>query len=121
MNRKIITIMLSLLIIVLVVSGIYGYAYINVNKWTSLVYPGVKIGEVDISGKTLVEASEMVTKKYGDAIIKKNITIKTPLKTYTLDYIKINARYNIDKVVQEGFYYGKNLTLYEKYKLILNL
>ncbi len=35
-----------------------------------------------------------------------------------MNYAKINARYNIDEVVTEAFNYGKNLTLYEKYKLI---
>ena len=40
------------------------------------------------------------------------------MKTYSLDYTKINARYNIDQVLKEAFDYGKNLNLYEKYKLI---
>ena len=57
-----------------------GMFIINTKKWTSLVYPGVKIGDVDISGKTLAEAKDMVTKKYQSAILKKNINIKTPSK-----------------------------------------
>ncbi|MGV8981924.1 VanW family protein [Clostridium sp.] len=118
MNKKIVAIIILLSIVVLGASGVYGYAYINTNKWTSLVYPGVKIEEVDLSGKTLVEAKSMITEKYGDAILKKNINIKTPLKTYSLNYKEINAKYNIDEVVEEAFNYGKDLNLYKRYKLI---
>lgn len=117
MNKKI-AIIILLLVVVLGAGGVYGYVYIKTNKWTRLVYPGVKIEEVDISGKTLVEAKGMITEKYGDAILKKNINIKTPLKTYSLDYKKINATYNTDEVVEKAFNYGKDLNLYEKYKLI---
>jgi len=62
----------------------------------------------------------MVTKKYAHTILKKNINIKTSKKTYSLNYIKLNARYNVDEVVEEAFDYGKKLNLYEKYKLIKN-
>lgn len=115
-NVKIMIILL--LMVVVGVGGFYVYVYNNTKKWTSLVYPGVKIGGVDISGKTLGEAKDMVTKNYQSTILKKNIYIKTPLKKYSLNYAKINARYNIDEVVNEAFNYGKNLKLYEKYKLI---
>ena len=119
MKKKITAIIILLfIVIVAAMSGIYGYIYTNTKQWTSLVYPGVKVGDVDISGKTLAEAKDMVTKKYGDAILKKNINIKTPEKTYSLDYKKINARYNMDEVVKEAFDYGKDLNMYEKYKLI---
>ena len=118
MKKKLRAAIILLLIVVLGVSGFYGYVYMNTNKWTNLVYPGVKIGEVDISGKTLLEAKDMVTKEYETTILKKNINIITPLKTYSLNYIKLNARYNIDEAVEEAFDYGKNLKLYEKYKLI---
>ena len=119
MKKKVIIIILVLLLVAIgVVSALYFYVYNNTKQWAGLVYPGVKVGQVDISGKTLLEAKGMITKKYGDAILKKNITVKTPLKTYTLDYSKINARYNIDEVVGEAIDYGKNLSVYEKYKLI---
>ena len=120
MKKVIIIVAILLLTVIIGVSGVYIYVYNNTEKWTTLVYPGVKVGELDISGKTVAEAKAMVTEKYGAAILKKNISIKTPLKTYTLDYTKINAKYNVDEVVKEAFDYGKNLNLYEKYKLIKN-
>ncbi|MBC8062012.1 MAG: VanW family protein [Clostridiaceae bacterium] len=118
MKKKVIAIMILLLIIIFGVGGCYFYVYNNAKKWTNLIYPGVKVGDVDISGKTLVEAKKLITEKYGEAVLKKNINIKTPTKTYLMDYTKINARYNIDEVVAQAFDYGKNLKLYERYKLI---
>jgi len=118
--KKVISAIIIILLITIVsgASGIYFYASNSTKKWTDLVYPGVKVGQVDISGKTLAQAKEMVTEKYGTAILKKNINIKTAVKTYSLDYTKINARYNIEEVVKEAFDYGKTLTLYDKYNLI---
>ena len=107
-----------LLIVILGTSGLYAYVNYNTKKWTSLVYPGVKIGELDISGKTLAQAKDMVTQKYQSTMLKKNVNIKTPQKTYSLNFAKMNAKYNVDEVVNEAFNYGKNLSLYEKYKLI---
>ena len=106
------------LIVVLGASGFYGYMYINTKKWSGLIYPGVKIAEVDVSGKTLAQANDIVTKKYSSAILKKNIYIKTPTKTYSLNYTQINAKYNVDAVVKEAFNYGKDLKMYDQYKLI---
>jgi len=120
MKKKSIAIIILLLIIVLGVSGYYGYLYFTTQKWTSIVYPGVKIGDVDISGKTLVEAKILVTENYQTTILKKNISIKTPLKTYSLNYAKIKAGYNVDEVIKEAFDYGKNLKLTQRYKLIKN-
>lgn len=118
MKKKNIAIIVLLLIVSFGIGGLYGYVYNNTKIWTGLVYPGVKVGDVDISGKTLAEAKAMVTKRYGQAILKKNIKIKTPMETYSLNYAKINARFNIDEVVGEAFAYGKNLNLYQKYKLV---
>ncbi|MBU3181933.1 VanW family protein [Clostridium psychrophilum] len=106
------------LIVVLGASGFYCYMYINTKKWSGLIYPGVKIAEVDVSGKTLAQANDIVTKKYSSAILKKNIYIKTPTKTYSLNYTQINAKYNVDAVVKEAFNYGKDLKMYDQYKLI---
>ncbi|MGH4052903.1 MAG: VanW family protein [Clostridium sp.] len=121
MKKKVTAIILIiLLIVVLGVGAFYGYMYNKTKNWTSLVYPGVNIGDVDISGKTLTEAKDMINAKNQTAISKKNINIKTPSKTYTLNFAKMNAGYNIDEVVNEAFNYGKDLSLRERYKLIKN-
>lgn len=118
MKKNIKVIVIILLIVVLVASGFYLYINNSTKKWTSLVYPGVKIGDLDISGKTLAQAKDMVSQKYQSTILKKNVNIKTPQKTYSLNFAKMSAKYNVDEVVNEAFNYGKDLSLYKKYKLI---
>jgi len=121
MKKKVIAIILIMLLIaVLGLGAFYGYMYSKTKNWTGLVYPGVNIGDVDISGKTLAEAKDMITSKNQAAISKKNINIKTPVKTYTLNFAKMNAGYNIDEAVNEAFAYGKDFSLRERYKLIKN-
>lgn len=99
--------------------GIYHISN-NVKSYDSLIYPGVKVEDVALSGMTKVQAQGILQEKYHNALIKKKINIKASDKNYTIDYSKLNARYNIDEVVNEAFNYGKNQGMFEKYKLIKN-
>lgn len=117
--KKIKIAILSLLIVTTATSiGIYGYLVKETNKWSLIALPGVKIENLDISGKTKAEAKELLKQKFGDEILKKNLTIKAADKSYILDYSKLNARYDIDAKVEEALSYGKNLNVLQKYKLV---
>ena len=94
------------------------YTYNKVKHWNEFVYQGVSVEDIDLSGKSKIEASAILKAKYTDGIIKKNIIIKTPSKDYTIGYDKLKATYNIEDAVNEAFEYGKNLSLFNKYKLI---
>lgn len=108
--------------IILIIFGI-GAAYFahikgTVNKYTELIYPEVMVEGENLGGKSLQEAKDIIKKKYGDVVVAKKINITTPNKTYSIDYSKLNAGYNIDEVVQKAFNYGKNLGIIAKYNLI---
>ncbi|MBU3161324.1 VanW family protein [Clostridium frigoris] len=120
MKKNVRIIIILLLIVVLGASGFYAYLNYCTKKWTSLVYPDVKIGDLDISGKTLAQAKDIVSQKYQSTILKKNVNIKTPQKTYSLNFSKMSAKYNVDEAVTQAFNYGKDLSLYKRYKLIRN-
>ncbi len=120
MEKKIIVLIVLSSIIVFGTVGFFGYVYHDTNKWTNRVYPGVTINDIDVSGKTLAETKELITQKYGNAILKKNLNIKTPDKAYSLDYSKLNARYNIDEVAKKAYDYGKSGNILNKYKTINN-
>jgi len=100
------------------VGGYYGYINNEVKKWENVIYPEVKVEDVNLAGKTKAEAKKLLKEKYGEAILKKKIDIKAPNKTYSIDYNKINARFNIDKTVEDAFNYGKDLGINEQYKTI---
>lgn len=120
MKKNVIIITLASVVLVSAVAA--GISFNNINNkvkaYDNVIYPGVKIEDVDLSGKTKVEALAILNQKYGDALIKKKINIKAPEKTYTLNYEKLNAKYNIDKIVDEAFAYNKDKGLLQKNKLI---
>lgn len=120
MKKNVIIITLASVVLVSAVAA--GISFNNINNkvkaYDNVIYPGVKVEDVDLSGKTKVEALAILNQKYGDALIKKKINIKAPEKTYTLNYEKLSAKYNIEKIVDEAFSYNKDKGLLQKNKLI---
>lgn len=103
------------------VVGVIGFAiYQNstVKAWSNLIYPGVKVSGEDLSGKSKEQAKQILEKKYANGTGKKKINILASDRTYTLDYSKLNPRYNIDEAVNQAFSYGKNSSTLKKYQLI---
>jgi vancomycin resistance protein YoaR len=106
------------LLILLTVSTYFSYVYKSTKDWNGLIYPGVLVADVDVGGKTEEEAIDLLRVTYAEAIKNKTISIKTNKKTYDVDYAKLNARYNIEEVVQEAYEYGKDKGMFKKFKLI---
>jgi vancomycin resistance protein YoaR len=121
-KAKLIAISVVSALLLIIAGGAGGYKYYNIkntNKtYEGIIYPGVTIGDVDLSSKTKEEAVNLLKAKYGEGILKKKINIVTDKKTYPLEYSKLNARYDIEDKVNEAFLYGKDLPMLEKYKLI---
>ncbi len=119
-SKKIIVVALSVLTLAAVggAVGYTGYAYKISKNWEGFIYPGTKIMGVDMGGKTKEDAIKLLKEKYGDVVVKKKIDIKYNGKDYSLDYSKLNARYDIDEVVNEAFSVGKDLSLFSKKDVI---
>ena len=84
-----------------------GYVYRIASDWDKLIYPNIKVMDVNIGGKTEEEARALLKEKFQDKVSEKIIKITYEDKTYAIEYSKLNARYNIDKVINEAFSYGK--------------
>ncbi|MBX4263514.1 VanW family protein [Clostridium estertheticum] len=95
-----------------------GYSYIRVKCWDSLILPGVKIGNEDLTGKTRKEAQTIINDKYASDVMKKKITIVTDEKKYIIDYKMLEAKYNVDQAVEQALTYGKDGNMFHKYKAI---
>lgn len=108
--------LLLLLLGIGVASASYGYDYVK--QWDSLIYPKIKVENIDIAKMSKLSAKNAIKKNFSDSIINKKINIKTPSKTYAINLSQLDAKHNIDEVVNEAFSYGKNLSLYQKYNLI---
>lgn len=119
-SKKGIIIVISIILVLAAGSTYMSYVYNKVKYWNDLIYPGVKIEEVDLSGKTKKEAIDLIKAKYGQQIVKKNINISAASKSYKLGYDKLKANYNIEDTVNEAFAYEKDLKFYSKYTSIKN-
>lgn len=120
-KNKIILLAVLGIIILTTVGAVSGYVW-NVQKennvWDKVIYPGVTVSGIDLKGKSKEEATNLLKEKFGEEVLKKKINISAGEKIYTIDYKKLNAKYDIENVVEEAFNYGKDLEMFDKHKLI---
>lgn len=110
---------LSVLLLFLAgISAWASYAYSSVKYWQDLIYPDTYIENVDVSGMTKEAAINAVKRNYSSGILDNKINIETPGKTYTIEYSKLDTKYNVDEVVNQAFSFGKNLSITKKYMSI---
>ncbi|MDF2882403.1 MAG: VanW family protein [Clostridiaceae bacterium] len=118
-NKKV---LIPLILVVLIAFGSVGfysaYIYNSVKAWNNIIYPGIKIEGIDLSGKTKEQAAQMLKENYSDVIPNKKVNIKALKRTYTLNYSKLIPKYNVDEVVNQALNYGKNVSFFSKYNLI---
>lgn len=108
---------------VLAFAGVFGYisfARENVEKYEDKIYPGVFVGDVDLSGKTLDEAKVLLKDNYTEKIDNKEITIKLEgtNKEFKAKYKDIDPKYDLDLTAEDALKYGKDENLLEKNSLI---
>lgn len=118
-NKKVIIIILCS-ILVLASAGFLGYIYFSTKNWNNSIYPGIKIQDIDVSGKTKEEAKAIIIKDINNSVNKFSLEIKTPQKSYSMSSDKLNVKYDVDKTIDEAMNYGKNENMFKKYKLIYN-
>lgn len=117
MNKKII-ITTGIILALASASIPVGYVQATGKNWSDLIYPGVYIENMDVSGKKLEEVESLIQKAYQQPVLSKKIEITANGKTYSLDYSKLEAKYNISEIAKEAFSYGKSKNVIERYKLI---
>lgn len=109
-------IIISLLLFIFI--GFVTYQYLKIKKFDNLIYPKVSIEGINVSGKTKKEASKLINENYCNKLLNKKINLNDGNKIYTLKYSQLNPSTNINKVIDNAFNYGKNLSYIKKYYLI---
>lgn len=104
-----------LVILASLLSGYVTYHYNDIKYWDNLIYPGVTVEGIDVSGKNKEEAESLVKQIYSSKISNNKISITAEGQKYTLDYSKVDLKYNLDEVINEAYLYGKNLNIFSKY------
>lgn len=115
-NKKIRNLIFA--VILLLISAAISYVYFTTQKFDSVMLPGVNIEDVDLSGKSKEEAIQILREKYSNPILGKKVNIKTPKRTYTINYSELNPQYNIIETVEGALTYGKDLNIISRYKII---
>lgn len=119
-KKKIIKLLRNLLVFaILTVAAVRtSYCYFTAKQYDDIIFPGVKIENIVVAGKTKDAAVKILMDEYGNKVLKKKINIVADDKTYNIDYSDLNAKYDIVKAVNEAFAYGRNLGFIKKYKII---
>jgi hypothetical protein len=95
MKNKIAIISTVLIILILIVSLPLFMLNNKVKAWDNLIYPGVKINNIDLSGKSLNDAKTYINNSLINKIGHKKITITASGITYTLGYKELNIKLDV--------------------------
>ncbi|NLU06683.1 MAG: hypothetical protein GXW91_00340 [Clostridiales bacterium] len=98
--------------------GFMVYHYNDIEHWNNLIYPKVFVNDTDLSGKTKLEAKNIIKREYSDKIQQKKIDIIAEDRKYELSYSSLKPSYNIDEVVNQAYSYGKDENIFKKYRLL---
>ncbi|MCR1934829.1 VanW family protein [Clostridium tepidum] len=119
-KKIIISAIITCVILLGVIAICTSYMKRSVKKYSTLIYPGIRIENVNLSGKTLEEAKKLLKEQYVDKLPSRKLVIKAENKNYTFEFSKLNVKYNLDKALDEAFNYGKNLNIFSQYKIIVH-
>lgn len=118
MNKKVTIVSTVIIILILIVSIPLFLLNNKVKGWDNRIYPGVKINNVDLSGKSLNEAKTYIEGNLINKLEDKKITVTASGKTYTLNVKDLNIKFNEDDVLLQALSYGKDTGIIKKYNII---
>ncbi|GKU27155.1 VanW family protein [Clostridium folliculivorans] len=102
-------------------AGVYAMTVKNqVAKWDNKIYQGVKVNNVDLSGKTKEEAVKLLEDSFSNTIKQKKLVVKALDQNFELDYSNLNPQFNVQEIAQKALEEGKNLSLFQKNDIIKN-
>lgn len=118
-KKTLVIVLWSCIVLLLsVFSGYVTYQYNDVKYWNNFIYPMVTVEGIDLSGRTKEEAAVILKEMSSEELKNRKINITAGDKKYTLEYSKLNPKYNIEEIVREAYDYGKNLNLFSRYYLL---
>ncbi|HTW96144.1 MAG TPA: VanW family protein [Candidatus Methylomirabilis sp.] len=88
--------------------------FVFAELYKNRIYPGVKIGRIDLSGKTAAEAKEIIAAKINDlnqngvkfSFEKNEVTLTPVVSSFSSDLARQIISFDIDKTVSQAFAVG---------------
>jgi len=115
------------LVVFLLFVGIFAFYFNWRNNFSNRIYPGVKIGDIDLSGKTPAEAQTLITDRT-ESIINtglifqsgnKNVSLDTDMSSFDADLSFPALVFDVDRTVNQALALGqpKNFFNYLLFRL----
>lgn len=117
-RKSTITVISIIAAFIIIISVFIAHSYKYVKNWDNLIYPGVTVQNLDLSGRTKAQAREILNKAFADRIQNKKINISVEKRNYTINYSDIKSSFNVDETVNLAYSYGKDSNFLKKYKLL---
>ncbi|MCL2320551.1 MAG: VanW family protein [Oscillospiraceae bacterium] len=117
-KRKIITLSTISLIIIALIIGFYRIV-LFVNSWDNLIYKGVYIKNIDVSGMSKEKALMIINLSYVDKVKDKDVNLNFQNLQYYLKLKRLGLKSDVDAAVENAFQYGKDFSLIGKLKAII--
>lgn len=118
-KRRVIILSLIAALLMISIGGVF-YVKTTVDNYESVIYPGMKIQGIDLSGKTKEEALKLIEEKYKKSVEQKKLIMTAGDKSYVVNYADMKLSFNLDDTVKSVFEEGKDKGVMEKFKMIRN-
>ena len=76
-------------------------------RWDKLFYPGIKIANIDLSGKTKNDGKKQLKSELINKLNDYKLDIKVANFVFVLDCSKLIKSFDIDTIIDEAFNTGK--------------
>ena len=111
-----------LVLVVFLLLGITLKSFFNWhNNYQNKIYPGIKIGSLNLSGKSAIEAQEIISEKTSDIINSglvfkynnKSITIDASVSSFDTDLSYPALTFDIENTVKQALVYSQDSTYFD--------
>ncbi len=101
-----------------IICGFTWQVYDENARWDKLFYPGVKIANIDLGGKTREDGKKQLQSELIERLNDYKLEIKVKDYVFVLDCSKIIKGFEIDSIIDNAFSIGKDENFRSKYHTI---
>lgn len=118
-KRKNAAAIVGVLLVILLIVGALGFCgyTVYVLLMSNDIFPGVRLGQTDLSGLDRSEARTAMERAYGDSTIDSVIDIQVADQLFTLSADEAGLSYDIPASIDQAYAYGRQGTLIDRARL----
>lgn len=117
------TIIVLLIVFIFIIIGVFSYKYYNdsklLSKYDGLIYPGIFLNDIDLSGKKESDLEEILSKEK-ERISNGSLIITNVNGDYKYSYKELGISFKDDNLENDILEFNENIPRYKKVSLIKN-